>query len=133
MIYWGFVGQRKCVAWLFAFAVAAGCGKGGPDIAPVKGRVTLDGRPLANVNVEFQPDDMKPPSTSGTNENGEYQLIYKRGMEGARLGHHRVRITARSGSNPPVIPDRYNTQSELQADVKSGQNEINFDLKSAAK
>ena len=37
--------------WLtLLICLAAGCGQSGPDVAPVKGRVTLDGRPLATVD-----------------------------------------------------------------------------------
>src|SRR5215210_2304472 len=37
-------------------AALAGCGKSGPQIAPVHGHVTLDGQPLMNADVMFQPD-----------------------------------------------------------------------------
>ena len=36
-----------------ALSLAAGCGRDG--VAPVSGRVTLNGQPLANVHVSFQP------------------------------------------------------------------------------
>jgi hypothetical protein len=110
-----------------------GCEQTGPEVAPVKGRVTLDGRPLANAVVQFQPDEGKRPSGGGTDENGDYQVYYKRGMSGARVGQHTVRILAQVEPQAPVIPDRYNKQSELRAEVKPGPNEINFDLKSDAK
>jgi hypothetical protein len=35
--------------------VSAGCGPGGPEIAYVTGRVTMDGKPLANATVVFIP------------------------------------------------------------------------------
>lgn len=124
---------RRFALALLLLILTVGCGQSVPEVAPVKGHVTLDDKPLAHAKVEFQPDDMKPPSTSATGDNGEYQLVYKRGVEGARLGHHRVHITATSEPNAPVIPNRYNTQSKLEAEVKPGQNEINFDLKSEVK
>jgi hypothetical protein len=49
------------------------------------------------------------------------------------VGQHTVRILAQVEPQAPVIPDRYNKQSELRAEVKPGPNEINFDLKSDAK
>jgi hypothetical protein len=115
--------------------VAAGCGKSGPEVAPVKGRVTLDGRPLSTVDIVFQPEDGKPPATSRTDEEGHYELLYKRGVNGAPVGQHTVRIAFTSGivAKPPTIPDRYNKQSELHREVKSGSNEIDFDLKSEGK
>ena len=61
---------------------------------------------------------------------GRYQLAYKRGVMGGTLGSNTVRITISPDvvANPPNIPARYNTESELTKEVKSGQNEFNFDL-----
>jgi hypothetical protein len=123
-------------SWLtLLICVAAGCGQSGPAVAPVKGRVTLDGRPLSTVDIVFQPMDGKPPGTSRTDEDGNYELLYKRGVMGAPTGEHTVRIGFTSGlvKNPPNIPAEYNTASKLRADVKRGQNEFNFDLKSDGK
>lgn len=107
-----------------------GCGKSGADIAPVAGRITLDGKPLENADIVFQPDGSKPPSSGRTNADGRYELAYKRGVMGGAIGSNTVRITISSEvvENPPSIPARYNSASELTKEVKSGQNEFNFDL-----
>jgi hypothetical protein len=112
-----------------------GCGPGGPEVAPVKGRVTLDGRPLNTVDIVFQPTNGDSPSTSRTDADGNYEMLYKRGVMGARTGEHTVRIDFTSNiiSNPPKIPPRYNTQSELKEEVKRGENTFNFELKSEPK
>jgi hypothetical protein len=49
---------------------------------------------------------------------------------GGMVGSNTVRITISPEvvSNPPNIPARYNTESELTKEVESGQNEFNFDL-----
>jgi len=108
----------------------AGCGKTGPEIAPVSGRITLDGKPLEKADILFQPDGSKPPSSGRTDADGRYQLVYKRGVMGGMLGSNKVQITISPDvvANPPNIPARYNTESELTKEVKSGQNEFNFDL-----
>src|SRR5207245_8702286 len=100
--------RQLCFGMLFL--LAAGCGKSGPELAPVKGRVTLDGRPLEMVDIVFQPANGKPPSTSRTDEDGHYEMLYKRGFTGARIGEHTVRIEFTSGivAKPPNIPARYN-------------------------
>jgi hypothetical protein len=120
---------------LLLVGFATGCGQSGPDLAPVKGRVTLDGRPLDTVDVVFQPTKGDPPSTSRTDAEGHYELLYKRGFAGAHIGEHIVRIefTSNIVKNPPNVPDRYNKQSELRREVKSGQNEFDFDLTSEGK
>ena len=110
---------------------AEGCGQNGPELAPVTGRVTLDGRPLASADVEFQPDNMQPPSVGHTDADGRFELLYKRGVAGARLGQHTVRITVSKSvvKNAPNIPDRYNKQSDLRSEVKAGeQNVFDFEL-----
>jgi hypothetical protein len=120
---------RMRLAFGMMVLLAAGCGQSGPEVAPVKGRVTLDGRPLPNAVVQFQPDEGKRPSGGGTDENGEYELYYKRAVVGARVGQHTVRILT-SANDPlaPVIPQRYNKQSELRREVKSGNNKFDFEL-----
>jgi hypothetical protein len=125
--------RQMCIGMLLLLAV--GCGQSGPKLAPVEGRVTLDGRPLDTVDVVFQPSDGGRPGTARTDAEGHYELVYKRGSMGARVGEHTVRIGYLSNivANPPKVPARYNTASELRAEVKPGRNELNFDLKSDAK
>ena len=67
----------------------AGCGKSGPELAPVSGRVSVDGQTMENVNVTFQPDEMRPASYGRTDADGHYELGYKRGVQGACLGSTR--------------------------------------------
>lgn len=108
----------------------AGCGKTGAELAPVTGRITLDGKPLEKADILFQPDGSKPPSAGRADADGRYELAYKRGVMGGSVGSNTVRITISPDvvANPPNIPARYNTESELKKEVKSGQNELNFDL-----
>lgn len=118
----------------FGFALlliaSVGCSKTGvTDIAPVHGRVTLDGQPLPNTSVAFQ---MPGKSLSGgfTDQNGDYEIIYKRGIKGANIGMNQVIILEdnQRTNHPQRVPPRYNQNSELQTEVKPGDNEINFDL-----
>src|SRR5437870_753812 len=79
----------------FAVVVATGCG-GGTKFAAVSGRVTLNGQPLANATVSFQPIpgkgviDPGPGSLGKTNDNGDFSLILPTGQLGAVVGRHRV-------------------------------------------
>jgi hypothetical protein len=109
-----------------------GCGGGGPQVAPVTGRVTLDGRPLEHADVTFQPDGARRPSVGRTDADGRYELAYKRGQPGAIVGEHTVRIyvSPELVANPPRIPARYDTKSELRVEVQDDENVFNFDLKS---
>ena len=113
-------------------AILAGCG-GGSQVAPVTGRVTLDGRPLEHADVMFQPDGSQRPSIGRTDADGRYTLAYKRGQPGAIVGEHSVRIyvSPELVAKPPRIPARYDSQSELRVEVQADEeNVLNFDLQS---
>src|SRR5688572_704144 len=80
----------------------AGCGQSGPQLAPVSGRVTLDGQPLDAAEVLFQPDEgTGSPSYGYTDENGRYELGYKRGVKGAMVGSHTVSIEMDTKTSAP--------------------------------
>jgi hypothetical protein len=121
-------------------ALTVGCGSGG-KYAPVSGRVTLNGQPLANATVSFQPiaeggevNAPAPGSTGQTNANGEFTLMSAGGRPGAWVGKHVVRITAVTeqagtgderpprGGWPKVdkIPARYNSDSKEEFTVPVG-------------
>ncbi|HVT27309.1 MAG TPA: hypothetical protein VHE81_04760, partial [Lacipirellulaceae bacterium] len=94
-------------AWfLILMACFFGCSESGPKLAPVTGRITLDGQPLENADVLFQPDGSKPPSVGRTDANGRYELAYKRGVMGGMVGSNTVRITISPEvvASPPTIP-----------------------------
>ena len=146
---------HKSIALLLSAALS-GCG-GGSDLVlgEVEGVVTLDGKPLPNAVVTFAPKGGGPAGVGKTNAEGEYQLMTA-GQPGAVPGEHTVSIicvpepapveaasshdqadggisTASEDYEPPEVtevPARYNTETELTEEVKSGGNTINFDLKS---
>ena len=105
-----------------------------PDLSPVTGVVTLDGSPLAGVSIAFE-------SASGqvafgqTDENGQYEMVYKGPWKGAVNGQNTVRITTASDAPPdpgwrePIHPI-YNRRSTLTAEVVAGENTFNFALES---
>jgi hypothetical protein len=134
---------------LFALPWALGCGSS-YQMAPVSGKVTLNGQPLANATVAFNPvpkpqsktSDAGPHSVSKTNEKGEFTLQTTTGENGALVGEHTVAISSiiedQGDGRPPrggwplkdKIPARYNSKSELTFAVPSGgSTQANFDLK----
>jgi hypothetical protein len=131
--------------------LALGCGSG--KFVPVSGRVTLNGNPVANAHVNFQPihekgvNDPGPGSNGQTNANGEFTLTTTTGDTGAVVGKHRVIISIGSGksadddsaprhSGQPAgvkIPSRYGPKGKdaLTFEVPAGgTNSANFPLKS---
>jgi hypothetical protein len=114
-----------------AFSCCAGCAKS--DVAPVTGRITLDGKPLGSAMVLFQLEG-KSAASSGTDKDGRYELVYKRGVMGAPVGTNRVTILPGPDPFPRglIIPPRYSAESQLHADVEPHPNVFNFDLKTEA-
>ncbi|WP_417388058.1 carboxypeptidase-like regulatory domain-containing protein [Gimesia sp.] len=129
------------------------------ELEKVTGVVTMDGQPLANAVVVFIPDEGNP-STAQTDATGKYELAHRGNAMGAVPGKHKVRITTGQPPAPENDPDadmsqseaatgigfeemespkkktkdpipaKYNTNTTLTADVKQGENTIDFKLDS---
>jgi len=115
---------------------AVGCG--GEPTATVTGKVTIDGRPVANLEVSFNPKEAGTGTTAlgFTDADGNYKLSYPGGKTKIPVGEYTVSIvpaeTDEAQSRPPVIiPPCYNTATKLTASVKPGANTIDFPLKSS--
>ncbi len=80
-----------------AIVCCVGCGGGGPadqpDLANVSGTVTLDGKPLADAMVQFNPDGEGRPSSGTTSSDGSYTLQYTADHSGAKIGGHSVTVS----------------------------------------
>jgi hypothetical protein len=122
-----------------------------PELGQVTGTITLDGQPLTGVAVVFQPDNGRP-ARGMTNAEGKYELTYIRQTMGTKVGSNRVEIAPSeegeesndvetgdgepqpTANTPkpvkPMVPKRYNSQSELKVDVKPGDNTFDFQLES---
>lgn len=113
----------------------AGCGKADdtPPLSPVTGTVTLDGAPLPNANVQFQPSGTGGASNGKTDATGRYVLYYgATSQHGAALGSHQVRVNCygEDGDTMDRVPAKYNTNTTLTRDVISGENVIDLQLTS---
>src|SRR5438477_9754865 len=76
---------------------AAGCGSSPFETAPVSGKVTLNGQPLAEARISFQPigseKEQGPGSATTTDAEGKFILTTAEGHRGATVGKHQVRIS----------------------------------------
>jgi len=86
--------------------VVAGCGAGGPSFNPVGGKLTVDGKVPANVQVSFYPVDGKGPIASGNVDagTGRYDLTSSGGVgkpagKGAVVGKYKVVLNAVGGAS----------------------------------
>ncbi|GAB4136480.1 carboxypeptidase-like regulatory domain-containing protein [Thermopirellula anaerolimosa] len=146
--------QLRLLCLLCVVGLLLGCQKG-PKTGTVEGVVTMDGQPLANVLVTFTPVEGGMASTGTTDDSGKYSLVYP-GGKGAVVGKHKVSVrtlpkaqaAAEVSSDDPSyeaaysggaqspnttasaepIPPKYNVQTELEFEVKSGRNTIDLPL-----
>ncbi len=114
---------------------ANGCGKKGPKLHPVAGKVLYEGIAPEGAIIVFQPVDSQPGALmpSGTvRGDGSFQLTTHPHGEGAPEGEYIVLITwyppdARQSENAKnQLPDRYAdpTQPQLRATIKAGRNQL---------
>jgi hypothetical protein len=118
----------------------AGCGRG--TEASVTGNVTLDGSPLDDATISFVPLAQEQRKAGWTTiREGKYAIPASSGLG---TGQFRVEIRAlrstgeKNGQTDPTlpvpareaVPGRYNSKSELVANIKPGENRSDFELKS---
>ena len=137
---------KLALAFSMAGVLLTGCGSGGgPPLGKVSGTITLDGEPLADAAVTFEPIGRGRPSSGYTDEEGNYTLEYNEGQLGAPLGEYVVKIsTFRAGydngtvhpSEPEQVPAKYNVKAKANPDmtreVAAKRNTIDFELSSTA-
>ena len=111
-----------------------GCGEAEKpqDKGNLKGTVTLDGKPLATGRISFIDENSQPRREYlSAIENGEFQC---------HAPPREMRVEIRSFKMPPnpsiddppypqILPARYNDESELTADLKTGK-PVSFKLTS---
>lgn len=130
---------RACTLYvvLATAIVLSGCG-GNPNLFHASGTITLDGKPLENAFVTFIPTGGGTTSYGKTDDSGHYEMQFSDVEAGAWKGQNRVEIrTGDVGAGgapapPERVPAAYNNASTLLAEVKSGNNVFDFDLKSGA-
>ena len=121
-----------------------GCGSDGPELAEVTGTVTVDGKPVPNATVIFNPVAAGGSNSLGkTDAQGNYRLEFTQDKTGAMIGQHVVEITTKkiAASDMPdtgevvqstfvAIPPQYKKRGALTAEVKDQRNKIDFELRS---
>ena len=106
----------------------------------LSGTVNLDGKPVESGAITLFPVDGTGPTTGGEIKNGQYQVEAPLGMMKVSLtapkvvGQKKIYDTPESpvmSITVEALPPRYNQQSELTVEIKSGVNKQDFDLQSA--
>jgi hypothetical protein len=125
----------RIFAGVAALNLLAGCSEPeaapNPDVAPVHGTITLNGKPFPRAFIMFESFESRP-STGMTDANGRYEMHFDHKTKGARIGGHTVRI--RKHYNPMIepspkpLPQQYDSESTIVRRVTPGDNVFNFDL-----
>ena len=148
--------SKRCFAPITLLLALAGCGGSDFPLAPVSGRVTLDGAPLSGAKVLLLPqasgkDGLAGPTSNGlTDENGRFTVktVSRSPEPGAVVGTHRVTISTLKTEpdpsdplgkdvvqSPERVPPPYNTprQTPLRLEVPpEGTDQANFDLQTGS-
>jgi hypothetical protein len=122
-----------------------GCGSSGPTLIPVNGRVTLDGKPVADAAVGLIPIDGGPMASGVTNADGVFHLSTGN-QPGAVPGEHAATVTKveeigynKDGSVGPRglrsvwhVPQKYSRRetSGLKATVSADGKDLSLELSS---
>lgn len=125
------------VACILLLGGNAGCERG-LALIPVRGSVKLDGKPVANCAVAFQPV-AGGPVASGTTDDGGCFALTTVNRPGAVPGEHRVLLTKQryiKEDNCPryefLTPKRYAMPetSGLKANVSDNEHDFVFEMSS---
>jgi hypothetical protein len=120
-----------CLACLVA--AGTGCRPSGPATCLISGTVTWDGQPIPHGEIVFEPLDPTIGAGAGQFKGGRFECRVPKGA-------HRVKIRAAADAGLPTmpkngegigfIPERYNKQSELTAEVRANGDSFSFVLQS---
>jgi hypothetical protein len=115
-----------------------GCSKQDPNRGQVTGLVEVDGQPAAEGAIAFTPIDGNSSATGGDIVNGRYTVTANIGPSKVAIrvpktvGQQKLYDTPDSPVRPiqeESLPAQYNDETTLTFDVKPGDNEQNFSLK----
>ncbi|MGL6072529.1 MAG: hypothetical protein ACRC8S_00075 [Fimbriiglobus sp.] len=126
--------MRLCCALLFV-VLAFGCT--GSDTVPIRGTVTVDGRPAPDGSIRFTPVEGEGSSQAAFLRGGAFETEL-------RLVKYEIRISVpveqkgsskvgEAGAGEPTVgellPAKYNLKTELSLTVTGPKNDVHFDLK----
>lgn len=104
-------------------------GCGGQNMAPVKGRVMFNGKPVKEAALTFSPigapgqKETGKPGTGFTDVEGNFVLSTFANYDGALVGNHNVLVMV-DDTNPAKCKRLKNMPFE----VKPGQNELTIEM-----
>lgn len=128
-------GASRIVCVVASLLLAVGCGDS--NMGTVTGTVKVDGELPESGSIAFFPVDRKSPTTGTSIVNGAYEAKVPIGLSqvqirvSKKVGEQKLYDTPDSPIQPvlaEVLPPKYNDQTELQIDVKPGENKQDYEL-----
>jgi len=114
---------------LMAALLIVGCGPSSGTIAPVTGKLTLDGKPMPGVEIIFSPKMVEgnanpgPYSFGTTDDQGNFELKTRYGDEGAVVGWHLVSMQY-SDIEAGVMEELRGELADIKASGEEGAAEV---------
>jgi hypothetical protein len=133
--------RRQFLAVLPVLLIAAGCGGGkpsGPKSVEVKGKVTMDGTPLANGRIVFD-EGPSIPAAELDIKDGAYSGLVQAGKKTVRISAFKAPPAQKGPPKGPgyetmqvnILPAKYNKDSKETREVtEAGPNEFDFAVSS---
>lgn len=112
---------------------STGCGGSHPGIVPVKGKVTIDGKPVTTGQVYVYAEGQRP-ATGKIQTDGSFQLSSFAFNDGAPTGTHLATVSAVEGvddrTNRWHAPKKYasETSSELWVTIDGPTEDLKIEL-----
>lgn len=127
--------ERQRRGWWWVALLVLGCGPGGPKTYAVQGHVTWENKPLPDGYITFAPAEGEAETpVAAPIKDGHFQLRVTAGPKRVEVQATRevgeVDPSMGARARRPYIPARYNTESELQADIQpNDENQFEFSLR----
>jgi hypothetical protein len=99
----------------------------------VHGEVTLDGKPLREGSIRFEPMNGNAPTAGALIKDGHFTTSVPVGENKVEINAWEIVPPKNPGgeeSTRELLPPRYNEKSKLTLTVEQGRNEAKFDLQS---
>ena len=127
---------RLFSAVAFTF-LASGCGSDNSAIniamkpVPVKGTVTLKGKPLTQGTIRFEPDSGGREAQGDIQPDGSFVLTTFDAKDGAVEGEHRVAVMGAGGGKKDPVPLKYHNYSSsgIVVEVSADKTDYTIELR----
>ena len=98
-----------------------------PSRDKVTGTVTLDGQPVDNGSITFfsEKDAAQGIQASASIKDGKYEILVTPGLKQVKISQT---VETRPHLFENLIPEKYNSKTELDADVSQENRQFNYEL-----